>query len=100
MTKISTIIVVAAFAFAGTASAQTTSSTAPPASTSSGTTDAPKPGANSFTEEQARSRIEGTGVSGVAGLTKDTNGIWMGTAMQGGKSVKDELDYQGNVVVK
>ena len=100
MKKFSTVVVAAAVAFAGAASAQTTTSPAAPAAMPSAATDAPKSGANSFTEEQARTRIEGTGVTGVSGLMKDTNGVWMGTGMQGGKSVKVELDYKGNVVVK
>lgn len=41
---------------------------------------APVPGANSFTEGQAKSRIEGAGYSDVSGLTKDANGVWIGKA--------------------
>ena len=39
-------------------------------------------GANSFTEGQARSRLEGAGLSNVTDLTKDDQGIWRGKAMQ------------------
>ena len=59
---------------------------------------APVAGANSFTEGQAKSRIEARGFSNVSGLAKDDKGIWRGTAMQNGKSVKVSLDFQGNVV--
>jgi hypothetical protein len=54
-------------------------------------------GANSFTEGQARSRIEAAGFSGIEGLQKDGNGIWRGRAMHGGRQVEVGLDYRGNV---
>lgn len=59
---------------------------------------APAPGANSFTEAQARTRIEGQGFSKVSPLTKDADGIWRGTATKDGKSMAVTVDYQGNVV--
>jgi hypothetical protein len=59
--------------------------------------NAPVEGANSFTEGQAKSRIEKEGYSNVSGLTKDDKGVWRGTAMQGGKQVNVSLDFQGNV---
>jgi hypothetical protein len=46
----------------------------------------------------AISRIEARGFSNVAGLSKDADGVWRGTATQGGKSVKVSVDFQGNVV--
>jgi putative membrane protein len=58
---------------------------------------APVPGANSFTESQARSRIEGAGFSSVTGLHKDNQGIWRGRGMHAGAAVDVTLDYQGNV---
>ncbi|MBV1797719.1 hypothetical protein [Siccirubricoccus sp. G192] len=61
------------------------------------TANAPVPGANSFTEGQARSRIEAAGFSGVGELRKDDQGIWRGQAQRGGQSVGVALDYQGNV---
>ena len=61
-------------------------------------TAAPVPGANSFTEGQAKSHIEHAGYSDVSGLTKDDQGIWRGKAMKDGKSTGVALDYQGNVV--
>ena len=60
----------------------------------------PFPGANSFTESQARSRIEDYGVTAVSGLKKDDQGVWRGTAMKNGKSVSVAVDYKGNVVVQ
>jgi putative membrane protein len=71
-----------------------------PAVTTTDTPDAaaPVPGANSFTEAQAKSRIEEAGYSDVSALAKDDNGIWRGQANKDGKSVSVALDYQGNVV--
>ena len=60
----------------------------------------PVPGANSFTEAQAKGRIEEAGYSGVSEITKDENGIWRGHAMKDGKSVVVALDYQGNVFAR
>lgn len=56
------------------------------------------PGANSFTEEQARTRIADRGYSNVQSLTLDSNGIWRGTATRAGNHVNVAVDYQGNVV--
>ena len=60
---------------------------------------APAAGANSFTEGQAKSRIEAAGYSNVSGLTKK-DGIWRGKALKGGSAVDVALDYQGNVLAK
>jgi hypothetical protein len=61
---------------------------------------APVRGANSFTEGQAKSRIESNGFSDVTELKKDDNGVWRGKAMKDGKSVDVSLDFQGNVVAR
>ena len=61
---------------------------------------APVAGANSFTEGQAKSRIESHGFSNVTDLKKDDAGIWRGKAMKDGKSVDVSLDFQGNVVTR
>lgn len=61
---------------------------------------APVPGANSFTEGQAKSKIESQGYTNVSGLQKDNDGIWTGTAMKGGSKVNVRLDFQGNVTSK
>ena len=55
------------------------------------------PGANSFTESQARSRLEKNGYSQVTGLTKDNDGIWRGAATKNGSSVHVTVDYKGNI---
>jgi hypothetical protein len=61
---------------------------------------APVAGANSFTERQAKSRIESKGYTNLSGLKKDDKGVWRGTAMSGGKSVHVSLDFEGNVVAQ
>jgi hypothetical protein len=88
---------------AGAALAQTTTapSSTPPAVATTTTpppSGAPVAGANSFTEAQARKRIEDHGYSNVTNLKKDDQSIWRGTAMKGGASVAVALDFQGNVV--
>ena len=57
----------------------------------------PVKGSNSFTEGEARSRIEKQGFTNVGVLKKDDDGIWRGTGTQNGQQVAVALDYQGNV---
>jgi hypothetical protein len=59
---------------------------------------APVAGANSFTEAQAKDRIEKAGYTDVTGLKLDEKGVWQATASKDGKPVKVSLDYQGNIV--
>jgi hypothetical protein len=58
---------------------------------------APVAGANSFTEGQAKSRIESNGFSNVSELRKDEQGVWRAKAMKDGRNVAVSLDFQGNV---
>ena len=58
----------------------------------------PVPGANSFTEGQARSRIESMGFTNVIDLKLDDQSIWRGRATKDGKQVNVALDFKGNVV--
>ena len=60
-------------------------------------TATPEPGANSFTQGEAQSRIEKAGYTSVDGLSKDDQGIWRATASKNGKTVKISLDYKGNI---
>ena len=60
--------------------------------------NAPVAGRNSFTEAEAKSRIEKMGFSNISNLKKDDNGVWRGRAMKDGKTVDVSLDYQGNVI--
>ena len=90
---------------AGGAIAQTTPAkpdAKTPAVATSTTTNpgAPVPGSNSFTESQARSRIEAAGFASVSGLTKDKDGIWHGKASKAGTTQTVTLDYQGNVTTQ
>jgi hypothetical protein len=100
-------IALVGFALAGApaAWAQTApanSSTTPPAvahgDADSKTTAAPVAGKNSFTESQAKDRLEKHGYTAVSGLKKDDQSVWRGTAMKDGKSVNVAVDYQGNIV--
>ncbi|SDC76628.1 hypothetical protein [Belnapia rosea] len=77
-------------------------STPPAVTTDNGTRTATTPaaGANSFTEGQARSRIEAAGFTGLNDLQKDDQGIWRGRAMRNGQQVSVSLDYQGNVTTR
>jgi hypothetical protein len=61
---------------------------------------APVAGSNSFTEGQAKSRIESNGFANVSELRKDDQGVWRGKAMKDGKSVTVSLDFQGNVTAQ
>jgi hypothetical protein len=63
------------------------------------TAAAPLAGANSFTEGQARGRIEDAGVTGVASLEKDEHGVWRGRGTRNGAPTDVALDYRGNVVI-
>ena len=66
--------------------------------TSTAEAGAPLKGANSFTEAQARQRMEDQGYSGITDLKKDDQSIWRGMARKGGVSMSVALDFQGNVV--
>jgi hypothetical protein len=101
-TAVITVLVGAGGAFAQTAAppANPNASTPAVASPNANNPGAPAAGANSFTEAQAKSRIEKAGYTNVFGLSKDKDGIWKGTASKGGTSVVVALDYQGNVVSK
>jgi hypothetical protein len=92
----------AALLFAAPAFAQAPPANPKPNTPAVTTTDSAQPGqpakgANSFTEAQAKSRIEAKGFSDVSGLAKDQDGVWRGKAMKAGASQDVALDYQGNV---
>jgi hypothetical protein len=101
------IITAAVAVSAGAALAQTQN---PPAqagpnnpavnTTGANNANAPVAGANSFTEGQAKSRIEAGGYSEVSELKKDDNGVWRGKAKKEGKAVDVSLDFQGNVIAR
>jgi hypothetical protein len=96
------LLLLAAGLMATTASAQNPPAQSGPnnnAVNSSGqnNSNAPVAGRNSFTESQAKSRIEGAGYSDVTELKKDDSGVWRGKAKKGGKSADISVDFQGNV---
>jgi len=89
---------------AGAASAQTApanNSTTPPAvahgDADSRTAAAPVAGKNSFTEAQAKDRLEKHGYTAVSALKQDDKSVWRGTATKDGKPVNVAVDYQGNI---
>jgi putative membrane protein len=88
---------------AATSPAVTAPAANAPAATTPATTDTaaaagpPFPGANSFTEGQARSRIENAGFTNVNGLKKDDQGIWRGQASKNNATTSVSLDFKGNV---
>ena len=91
-----------ALLFAGSALAQTQPAQRGPnnnAVNSSGqnNSNAPVAGRNSFTESQAKSKIEEAGYANVSALQKDDNGVWRGKASKGGSSTGVSVDFQGNV---
>ena len=61
---------------------------------------APVAGANSFTEGQAKSRIESSGYTNISELRKDDQGVWRGKAIKDGQAVSISLDFQGNVTAQ
>lgn len=58
---------------------------------------APVAGRNSFTEGQAKSKIEDAGYTNVTELKKDDNGVWRGKASKSGSATAVSVDFQGNV---
>jgi hypothetical protein len=77
------------------------SGSAPPAvsdpANANKTLDAPVAGKNSFTLQEARSRLEHHGYSQVTALTQDDKSVWHASAVKNGKPVAVTLDYQGNI---
>jgi hypothetical protein len=76
----------------------TPSQPAPRGSSPTAANTPPIAGANSFTESQAKNRIEKSGFSDVQGLKLDGEGVWRGQAKKAGQQVNVALDYRGNVV--
>ncbi|ASW04739.1 PepSY domain-containing protein [Rhizobium sp. 11515TR] len=85
-------------ATAALAQSQTPSQTTPAVNTSQNP-GAPVAGKNSFTEDQAKSRIEAAGYTDVMALKLDDQGVWRATAKKDGKDTGVSLDFQGNVTM-
>ena len=87
--------------FAQTNATGNSSATPPAVSTSNAeakTSAAPVPGKNSFTEAEAKKRLESFGYKDISALHQDGQSIWRGTATKGGQQMAVALDYQGNIV--
>ena len=100
--KRSFLLVCAGLLAATTASAQTSPAKSGPGNNAVNTpgqnnSKAPVAGRNSFTEGQAKSKIEEAGYSKVSDLKKDDNGVWRGKASKGGSSTSVSVDFEGNV---
>jgi hypothetical protein len=100
--KRSTLMVCAALVVSTSAFAQNPPAQSGPnnnAVNSSGqnNSNAPVAGRNSFTEGQAKSKIEKAGFTNVSALKKDDNGVWRGKANKGGSSTDVSVDFEGNV---
>lgn len=91
------VLVTASPAFAQTSVQKDGDTGAPAVAAPNAKPALPVAGANSFTEAQARERIERHGFSNVTGLMLDSQSIWRGKAMKDSKEVNVALDYQGNV---
>jgi len=92
------LIIASLIATATSFGAMAQTSTTAPTPTSPVDANAPLPGANSFTEGQAKSRLEANGYTNVMDLKKDDNGVWKGKATNAGASVNVSVDYRGNIV--
>ncbi|MGI4796985.1 MAG: hypothetical protein ACRYG8_23630 [Janthinobacterium lividum] len=57
-------------------------------------------GANSFTEGQARARIESAGFTHVTGLAKDAGGVWRGHGDKEGRTFDVGFDYKGQLAFR
>ncbi|MCJ2049836.1 hypothetical protein [Methylobacterium sp. J-070] len=57
-------------------------------------------GANSFTEGEARRRLEKAGFHEVTDLKKEGDGIWHASAMMDGKPTSVGLDFKGNIAAQ
>lgn len=91
------LILATMIASAGAFGAMAQTSTTSPTPNSKVDQNAPLPGANSFTEGQAKSRLESNGYSNVSALKKDDAGVWKGTATHSGQQVTVSVDYRGNI---
>src|ERR1044072_5337510 len=96
------IVIAASAALVGSAGAQKPPAASGPNNSAVNSPDQknsnrPVAGANSFTEGQARSRIEEAGYANVSELKKDDNGVWRGKATKGGATTGVSIDFQGNV---
>ncbi|MDM9644796.1 PepSY domain-containing protein [Rhizobium sp. S163] len=91
------VVLAASAAFAQSETPSTSQTT--PAVNTEQNPAAPVAGKNSFTEDQAKSRIEEAGYKDVTDLKLDDQGVWRATASKDGKPGNVSLDFQGNVTM-
>ena len=72
----------------------------PAVNTQKGNDAAPVEGANSFTEGQAKTKIESNGFTSVSVLKKDSDGVWRGKAQKGSQPMDVSVDFKGNVIAR
>lgn len=91
----SALVMASTFAFGQTAQPGPNN----PAVSTPGVNNAPRPveGANSFTEGQAKARLEAQGYTNITDLKKDDQGVWRAKASKGGSNSNVSLDFQGNI---
>lgn len=101
---ISTVAFIAGLGLAGAALAQDAPAGGPEAKGNAAIKDVhtindgtARPGANSFTENEARKHIMNSGYTDVSALAKDKDGLWRGTAKKGGTDLNVALDFKGNI---
>jgi hypothetical protein len=80
------------------ATGTTPSTTATSPSTNQGTSGTSTGGMMS--EAQVKQHLEQEGYTNITGLKEDSNGMWMGKAMHGGKEVTVDVDKSGKVTAK
>lgn len=97
------ILAIGAMAFVSVAYAQETQPNSTDPETPAVTTPnaenptAPVAGKNSFTEAQAKKRLEDNGYTNVGDLELGDDGIWRASAQKNGVPASVTLDYQGNI---
>ncbi|MFE0018915.1 PepSY domain-containing protein [Mesorhizobium sp. NPDC059054] len=85
-------------AFAQEQPSQQTAPTKPSVTTPDSTNpSAPVKGKNSFTESQAKDRIEKKGFTNITNLNLGQDGVWRASAQKNGVPISVALDYQGNI---
>jgi|SRR6185295_6394297 len=58
---------------------------------------APRVGASTITEDEAKATFESQGFRQVTELKKNDDGVWIGKAQRDGDSFEVALDFEGNV---
>ena len=109
MMKTTTLAILAAATLAACSQGEPNNAEGPVVSSAEGPTNAPvdttpttgettqTPGANSFTEAQARGAMENAGYTDIGPLTQNEQGLWQADGMKAGAKAKVSVDYKGAV---